>query len=201
LNRSASPPPESIIISITYSQDVTASTVFVQPSVQHHCSFGLERIWDFRVSNLGSPSHVRHGSQTDDTQKNRIADCRLRERRTFFRASSRDSTAKARCCAHFGALVADGQSKLACLMFALELQRRSDAAGRNLMSIAAHPGFSRTGLFASGPGGLVSHRSSGNPRQRGCDRFCSPQRARERSRAPIMVPVASANCEADLHRR
>jgi NAD(P)-dependent dehydrogenase (short-subunit alcohol dehydrogenase family) len=49
-----------------------------------------------------------------------------------------------------------GQSKLACLMFALELQRRSDAAGRNLTSNAALPGFSRTGLFASGPGGLLS---------------------------------------------
>jgi NAD(P)-dependent dehydrogenase (short-subunit alcohol dehydrogenase family) len=49
-----------------------------------------------------------------------------------------------------------GQSKLACLIFALELQRRSDAAGWNLTSDAAHPGFSRTNLFASGPGGLLS---------------------------------------------
>ena len=49
-----------------------------------------------------------------------------------------------------------GQSKLAMLIFALELQRRSDAAGWNLTSTAAHPGFARTGLFASGPGGLVS---------------------------------------------
>jgi NAD(P)-dependent dehydrogenase (short-subunit alcohol dehydrogenase family) len=49
-----------------------------------------------------------------------------------------------------------GQSKLATLMFALGLQRRSDAAGWNLISNAAHPGFARTGLFASGPGGLVS---------------------------------------------
>lgn len=49
-----------------------------------------------------------------------------------------------------------GQSKLACLMFALELQRRSDAAGWNLISNAAHPGFSRTNLFAGGPGGLRS---------------------------------------------
>ena len=49
-----------------------------------------------------------------------------------------------------------GQSKLACLMFALELQRRSDAAGWNLISTAAHPGFARTGLFASGPGGFIS---------------------------------------------
>src|SRR5260221_7639536 len=49
-----------------------------------------------------------------------------------------------------------GQSKLATLMFALELQRRSDAAGWGLISNAAHPGFARTGLFASGPGGLLS---------------------------------------------
>src|ERR1700676_343681 len=49
-----------------------------------------------------------------------------------------------------------GQSKLACLMFALELQRRSDAAGWNLVSNAAHPGFARTNLFASGPGGMLS---------------------------------------------
>ena len=34
-----------------------------------------------------------------------------------------------------------GQSKLATLMFALELQRRSDAAGWNLISNAAHPGI------------------------------------------------------------
>ena len=49
-----------------------------------------------------------------------------------------------------------GQSKLAMLMFALELQRRSDAAGWNVTSNAAHPGFARTGLFANGPGGLLS---------------------------------------------
>ena len=44
------------------------------------------------------------------------------------------------------------QSKLACLMFALELQRRSTAAGWNLTSIAAHPGVSRTDLLHNGPG-------------------------------------------------
>lgn len=45
-----------------------------------------------------------------------------------------------------------GQSKLAMLMFALELQRRSDAAGWGLMSNAAHPGYARTDLIANGPG-------------------------------------------------
>ena len=56
----------------------------------------------------------------------------------------------------YSAWKAYGQSKLACLMFALELQRRSDASGWKLISNAAHPGFARTGLFASGPGGLLS---------------------------------------------
>jgi NAD(P)-dependent dehydrogenase (short-subunit alcohol dehydrogenase family) len=45
-----------------------------------------------------------------------------------------------------------GQSKLAMLMFALELQRRSDAGGWGIMSNAAHPGFARTDLIANGPG-------------------------------------------------
>jgi NAD(P)-dependent dehydrogenase (short-subunit alcohol dehydrogenase family) len=44
------------------------------------------------------------------------------------------------------------QSKLANLMFAFELQRRSDANGWGLMSNAAHPGFARTDLIANGPG-------------------------------------------------
>jgi len=44
------------------------------------------------------------------------------------------------------------QSKLAMLMFALELQRRSDAGGWRVMSTAAHPGFARTELIANGPG-------------------------------------------------
>lgn len=44
------------------------------------------------------------------------------------------------------------QSKLAVLMFALELQRRSDAAGWGLVSNAAHPGFARTELMINGPG-------------------------------------------------
>jgi NAD(P)-dependent dehydrogenase (short-subunit alcohol dehydrogenase family) len=44
------------------------------------------------------------------------------------------------------------QSKLAMLMFALELDRRSQANGWGLRSIAAHPGFARTELIANGPG-------------------------------------------------
>jgi NAD(P)-dependent dehydrogenase (short-subunit alcohol dehydrogenase family) len=44
------------------------------------------------------------------------------------------------------------QSKLANLLFSFELQRRSDAAGWGLTSIAAHPGISRTDLVANGFG-------------------------------------------------
>lgn len=44
------------------------------------------------------------------------------------------------------------QSKLAMLMFAIELQRRSDAAGWGLISNAAHPGYAFTDLVLNGPG-------------------------------------------------
>lgn len=44
------------------------------------------------------------------------------------------------------------QSKLACLMFAFELQRRSDVHGWGITSIAAHPGVSRTDLLHNAPG-------------------------------------------------
>jgi NAD(P)-dependent dehydrogenase (short-subunit alcohol dehydrogenase family) len=44
------------------------------------------------------------------------------------------------------------QSKLAMLLFAFELQRRSDQHGWGLLSNAAHPGFARTNLIANGPG-------------------------------------------------
>jgi NAD(P)-dependent dehydrogenase (short-subunit alcohol dehydrogenase family) len=44
------------------------------------------------------------------------------------------------------------QSKIACLMFALELQRRSAAGRWGVTSIAAHPGVSRTDLLHNSPG-------------------------------------------------
>lgn len=49
-------------------------------------------------------------------------------------------------------MVAYSQSKLACLLFALELQRRSEAAGWGIRSIAAHPGIARTDLLVNGAG-------------------------------------------------
>jgi NAD(P)-dependent dehydrogenase (short-subunit alcohol dehydrogenase family) len=46
-------------------------------------------------------------------------------------------------------------SKLANLLFTLELQRRADAAGAALISVAAHPGFAATAL---GTGGGLMNR-------------------------------------------
>jgi NAD(P)-dependent dehydrogenase (short-subunit alcohol dehydrogenase family) len=44
-----------------------------------------------------------------------------------------------------------GQSKLANLLFTMELQRRADASGADLVSVAAHPGWSATNLVLAGP--------------------------------------------------
>ena len=44
------------------------------------------------------------------------------------------------------------QSKLANLLFMLELGRRADRAGLRVLSDAAHPGWARTNLQVSGPG-------------------------------------------------
>ncbi|MEJ7875150.1 MAG: oxidoreductase, partial [Solirubrobacterales bacterium] len=45
-----------------------------------------------------------------------------------------------------------GQSKLANLLFAYELDRRVSAAGWEIRSVAAHPGYASTHLQSSGPG-------------------------------------------------
>jgi NAD(P)-dependent dehydrogenase (short-subunit alcohol dehydrogenase family) len=50
----------------------------------------------------------------------------------------------------FKGMRAYGTSKLANLLFCFELQRRSDAAGAGLTSVAAHPGYSGTNLFQTG---------------------------------------------------
>jgi NAD(P)-dependent dehydrogenase (short-subunit alcohol dehydrogenase family) len=52
----------------------------------------------------------------------------------------------------YGSWGAYMQAKLANLLFAFELQRRSDVSGWNILSDAAQPGFARTDLIANGPG-------------------------------------------------
>lgn len=53
---------------------------------------------------------------------------------------------------NYNAMAAYSQSKIACLMFAFELQRRSEAGNWGVTSIGAHPGVSRTELLNNGPG-------------------------------------------------
>lgn len=52
----------------------------------------------------------------------------------------------------YDSMAAYSQSKLACLMFALELQRRSTAHGWGVASLGAHPGLSSTELLDNAPG-------------------------------------------------
>jgi len=52
---------------------------------------------------------------------------------------------------NYSAMKAYGQSKLACLMFAIELDRRLKKAGLSTISVSAHPGISQTNLMSSSP--------------------------------------------------
>lgn len=58
-----------------------------------------------------------------------------------------------------------GQSKLAMLMFAIELARRAASAGWPITSVAAHPGWAVTDIISNGPGGgqpgLLEHAMQG----------------------------------------
>lgn len=56
---------------------------------------------------------------------------------------------------NYSATAAYGQSKLACLMFADELQRRLEASGKKILSVAAHPGVAATELSRHMPSWLV----------------------------------------------
>lgn len=49
-------------------------------------------------------------------------------------------------------MVAYGQSKLANLMYAFELQRRLEARGSSVISVACHPGYAATNLQSAGVG-------------------------------------------------
>ncbi|MEV0386103.1 oxidoreductase [Nonomuraea sp. NPDC050643] len=51
----------------------------------------------------------------------------------------------------YGAMAAYGRSKLANLLFTLELQRRAQRAGADLIGVATHPGMTATGIVKLGP--------------------------------------------------
>lgn len=54
--------------------------------------------------------------------------------------------------ASYRPMVAYGQSKIACLLFGMELARRSAANQWGITSLSAHPGISRTDLLHNAPG-------------------------------------------------
>jgi NAD(P)-dependent dehydrogenase (short-subunit alcohol dehydrogenase family) len=117
------------------------------------------------------------------------------------------------------------RSKLANLLFTFELQRRADAAGADLRSVAAHPGYTATNLQAAGPrasgnrimeagavlmnkimgqpdtaGALPTLRAATDPAVHGGEVF-GPSGFRQLHGAPIQVPVSKrARDRADAER-
>jgi NAD(P)-dependent dehydrogenase (short-subunit alcohol dehydrogenase family) len=62
----------------------------------------------------------------------------------------------------YSAWLAYGQSKLANLLFTKELQRRLNAAGSTVLSLAAHPGYSATNLQSHSAGVFGKVFQTGN---------------------------------------
>lgn len=87
------------------------------------------------------------------------------------------------------------QSKLAMLMFALELDRRSRGNGWGLTSVAAHPGYARTQLIENGP---LPRSAVARAGMRYVYRpFIEPlfSHSAEDGAAPIVLAAASPNVE------
>ena len=109
----------------------------------------------------------------------------------------------------YNAAAAYGQSKLADQVFALELDRRLRAAGSEVISVAAHPGYTATGSrqrhgsVVLEPGGALADRRR-PPRRRDAVRPEHPRRrppaavrgdgGRRRRRRATSAPAASATC-------
>jgi NAD(P)-dependent dehydrogenase (short-subunit alcohol dehydrogenase family) len=89
----------------------------------------------------------------------------------------------------YDAMPVYARSKIACLMFAFELERRSAAAGWNIRSIAAHPGVARTELLHNGPG-----RGSMHSRVRSLLPFLFQPAAQ--GALPLLFAATSSDAEA-----
>ena len=74
---------------------------------------------------------------------------------------------------HYRPMAAYSQSKLACLMFGFELQRRSASHGWGVTSTVAHPGIARTDLIVNGMG-ATSCPKTRRPMCGATCRSCSP---------------------------
>ena len=89
---------------------------------------------------------------------------------------------------HYSAYAAYAQSKLAMLMLALELRRRSAAVGSGLVSVAAHPGWARTALFAGD-----ARRGTDRPVQAAMLRVLQPflSQSAEAGAAPLIMAATA----------
>jgi NAD(P)-dependent dehydrogenase (short-subunit alcohol dehydrogenase family) len=113
-----------------------------------------------------------------------------------------------------------GQSKLANLLFTVELQRRLDAAGSPVIATAAHPGYAATNLQFHSGSGLMDRLSSVGNRifaqdERGGalpalyaatadvpgNSFAGPSGFMEQRGAPKLVGRSAAAKDADAARR
>ena len=86
----------------------------------------------------------------------------------------------------YSATNAYSQSKLANLMFALELDRRLKAKGSAVKAIACHPGYSNTALQSTGPAGLLNFAY----------KFLNPLMAQPSEKGAIPTVLAAAGSEA-----
>jgi NAD(P)-dependent dehydrogenase (short-subunit alcohol dehydrogenase family) len=120
----------------------------------------------------------------------------------------------------YNRVAAYGQSKLANLMFAYDLQRRLAAGGAPIIAVAAHPGISNTeltrhipgsnlpgvnqilGLLTNSPavGALATLRAATDPRATG-GQYYGPDGFQEVRGHPILVSSSTQSHDEDIQRR
>ena len=111
-----------------------------------------------------------------------------------------------------------GRSKLANLLFTHELQRRMTAAGAETTALAAHPGWSETGILRHFPairiihpligplrhsaaaGALTTLRAATDPAAAGGE-FYGPDGFMEMRGHPVLVPSSNRSRDVALQRR
>lgn len=121
----------------------------------------------------------------------------------------------------YGRIAYYAQSKFANVLFALELDRRSRAAGLPVKSMLAHPGYAATNLQTNGPSGLlklfmrIGNRFFAQPaeigvlpqlyaataREAGSGQFFGPDGPNEMKGYPTQVQPADAARDAALAER
>ena len=121
----------------------------------------------------------------------------------------------------YGRIAFYAQSKLANVLFALELDRRLRAAGAPIKSVLAHPGYAATNLQLNGPSGLLKlfmrfgNRFLAQSAEMGAlpqlyaatapavesGQFIGPDGKKEKKGHPTIVEPVAAAREPDLARR